>query len=95
LRSGSGTRIKVLEAFAHRVPVVSTTLGCEGLGVQPGREALVADTPEAFADACIRLATDPALADSIAGRGHERWLDQFQWSQIRADVTALVRAVAG
>ena len=45
LRFGSGTRLKVLEAFAHRIPVVSTTLGAEGLGVVDGVHLLVADEP--------------------------------------------------
>ena len=52
LRSGSGTRIKIIEAFAHRVPVISTSIGCEGLGVRDGEHLLVADTPRAFAAAC-------------------------------------------
>src|SRR5262249_44972626 len=43
VRFGGGTRIKVLEAFAHRIPVVSTTLGVEGLDVEAGRELLIAD----------------------------------------------------
>ncbi|MEO7837333.1 MAG: glycosyltransferase family 4 protein, partial [Acidimicrobiales bacterium] len=48
LRYGGGTRIKILEAFAHRIPVVSTTLGAEGLGAVDGRHLLLADDSEAF-----------------------------------------------
>jgi len=62
IRAGGGTRIKVLEAFAHGVPVVSTSLGVEGLDVEPGRHALVADDPHALAAACARVLTDPARA---------------------------------
>jgi len=58
LRVGSGTRIKILEAFAHRVPVVSTTIGAEGLSVVPGVHCDVADTVEAFAESCSRLLVD-------------------------------------
>lgn len=61
IRYGSGTRVKILEAFAHRVPVVSTTLGAEGLGVEHERQLLLADTAADFAAACARLITDEQL----------------------------------
>ena len=55
IRYGSGTRLKILESFAHRVPVVSTTLGAEGLDVRDGVHLLLADDPDAFAAATVRL----------------------------------------
>lgn len=61
VRYGSGTRVKVLEAFAHRIPVVATSLGAEGLGAHHGRELLLADEPGSFAAACSRLLADQAL----------------------------------
>jgi glycosyltransferase involved in cell wall biosynthesis len=70
LRAGGGTRIKVLEAFAHRVPVVATPVGAEGLEAQPGRHLLVAETPEAFAEACRRVGEEPALARRLATAAH-------------------------
>jgi glycosyltransferase involved in cell wall biosynthesis len=57
LRSGSGVRVKILEAFARGVPVVSTSVGCEGLGVQPGVQLAVADEPQPFADETVALLT--------------------------------------
>src|SRR5262249_34836826 len=54
LRAGGGTRIKVLEAFGHRRPVVSTTVGAQGIEVTPGTHLLIGDTPRAFADQCAR-----------------------------------------
>jgi glycosyltransferase involved in cell wall biosynthesis len=72
LFSGGGTRIKVLEAFAHQRPVVATTIGAEGLGLSgDGGPILVADEPSAFAAACRRLLGDPGMADDLARRGHE------------------------
>ena len=59
VRFGSGTRIKILEAFAHRIPVVSTTIGAEGLDVTNGRELLIADDPARSptrASSCSRIA---------------------------------------
>jgi glycosyltransferase involved in cell wall biosynthesis len=69
LRAGGGTRIKILEAFAHGCPVVSTTLGAEGLAVTDGRHLYLADTPRDFAAACLRLMRDPALGRSLAQHG--------------------------
>lgn len=66
LRAGGGTRIKVLEAFAHCRPVVSTSLGIEGIEAVPDHDLLVADDPEAFAAACLRLMDDPALGAGLA-----------------------------
>ena len=55
VRYGGGTRVKILESFAHRVPVVSTSLGAEGLDVEDGVHLLIADDPEQFAAAVVRL----------------------------------------
>lgn len=52
---GGGTRFKILEAVAHGLPVVSTTVGAEGLDLDAEKHLLVANSPSAFADACIRV----------------------------------------
>ena len=65
LRAGSGTRIKILEAFSFRRPVVSTAIGAEGLGVKHDKHLLIADTPEEFAAACARLMTDSDLRSRL------------------------------
>jgi len=85
----SGTRIKILDAFAHGTPVVSTTLGAEGLDVAHGRELLLADEPEAFAAACVRVAGDRDLQESLAGRGLELVRRRYQWLDIERQVQAL------
>jgi glycosyltransferase involved in cell wall biosynthesis len=82
LRAGGGTRVKVLEAMAHGVPVVSTTMGCEGLEVRDGESVLLADTPRAFADAVIRLSTDRALAIRIAAGGRALVRSTYDWHRI-------------
>ncbi len=68
IRCGGGTRIKVLEAFAHQVPVVATSVALEGLPVEHGVHCLVADAPSAFAEACARLRREPALGRTLAAR---------------------------
>jgi glycosyltransferase involved in cell wall biosynthesis len=73
LRAGSGTRIKILEAFRFGVPVVSTTVGAAGLHVKDGVHLLIADTPEEFSAACLRLLEDDRLARMLAENAFE-WL---------------------
>jgi len=69
LRAGGGMRVKILNAMAQGIPIVSTTLGCEGIGVVPGESILVADEPADFAAAVLRLLEDPALADRLGAAG--------------------------
>jgi glycosyltransferase involved in cell wall biosynthesis len=59
-------RVKILTAMAHGVPVVTTSVGCEGIEVVSGRHLLIADAPEEFADAVLRLMDDRALAGALA-----------------------------
>ena len=70
LRIGGGTRLKIYEAMAAGTPVVSTTIGAEGLDISPAENILIADEPEAFAEACVRLISDAGerrrLADAAA-----------------------------
>lgn len=66
IRAGGGTRIKVLEAFSYRRPVVSTSIGIEGIEARNGEHVLLGDTPEAFADACARVIAQADLAAALA-----------------------------
>ena len=68
IRAGGGTRIKALEAFANRKPVVATSIGAEGLDVRAGEHVLIADTPEDFAAQCLRLMQDSAVRCDLAER---------------------------
>jgi glycosyltransferase involved in cell wall biosynthesis len=94
LRAGGGTRIKILEAFARRVPVVATTLGAEGLPVADGVSLLIGDTPADFAQACVRLAQDPELARSLADAGHGLWTSRYRGEDASEIVRELVIEVA-
>jgi glycosyltransferase involved in cell wall biosynthesis len=94
IRYGSGTRFKILESFAHRVPVVSTTVGAEGLQVVGGVHLLLADDPEAFAAACERLLTEPDLRRHLVDAAEELFRDCYQSSQASDRIEALVREVA-
>ena len=93
IRYGSGTRLKILESFAHRVPVVSTTIGAEGLHVEDGVHLLLADDAEAFAAACERLLTEPELRKQLVDAAEERYRERYQCSVARDHIQALVREV--
>ncbi len=95
IRYGSGTRLKILESFAHRVPVVSTTIGAEGLDVENGVHLLLADHPDAFAAACERLLTEPDLRKRLVDAAEERYLERYECSVARNRIQALVREIAG
>jgi len=95
VRYGSGTRLKILEAFAQRVPVVSTPLGAEGLGAVDGVHLLLGDTATALADACARLLRDIPLREALVSRAHALFLEHFQSAVIEQEVARLARQVAG
>jgi len=79
LLSGSGTRFKILEAWAAGRAVVSTTLGAEGLGARDGEHLLLADDPDNFAEAVLRLCHDPALRARLGDAGRMLYEDRFTW----------------
>jgi glycosyltransferase involved in cell wall biosynthesis len=88
---GSGTRLKLLEAMASGCPVVSTTIGAEGLDVVDGEHALIADTPAAMAAAVARVLDDPALAAALAARARELVVARYDWDAITARLLAAYR----
>jgi len=79
LRVGGGTRLKILEALARGVPVVATSLGCEGLGLRAGHDVLVADDAEDFAACVDRLLADDDLCRLLAARGRALVEARFDW----------------
>jgi glycosyltransferase involved in cell wall biosynthesis len=94
LRSGSGTRLKILEAFAHRVPVVSTTIGAEGIGAVDGVHLLIADTPDAIAEACGRVCEDTGLRRRMIDAAQELFRERFESSAAQVQIRDLVDSVA-
>lgn len=96
LRSGSGMRVKILNAFAMRLPVVSTTLGAEGIAhAQNGEHLLLADTPQEFADACVRLLQDRAFAARLAQSGRDLAESVYSWDAIGKRLLSVYPCVAG
>jgi glycosyltransferase involved in cell wall biosynthesis len=93
IRFGSGTRVKIIEAFAHRIPVVSTSLGAEGLEARDGEHLLIGDDPESFASACARLLGDEALRARIVDAAHALFLDRYERGRAEEAVRDVARQV--
>jgi glycosyltransferase involved in cell wall biosynthesis len=79
LRAGSGTRFKILEAWAAGRPVVSTTIGAEGLCAVDGEHLLLADTPERFADAVSALLDSADLRGRLGRAGRRLYEERYTW----------------
>jgi hypothetical protein len=94
VRYGSGTRVKILEAAAQRIPIVSTTLGAEGLGFEDGRHLLLADGAEDFASACAQLLGQPGLRRRLVDEAEREFKARFQWSSVRQQIRALALDVS-
>jgi len=92
LRSGGGTRLKILEAMALGVPVVSTTIGCEGLEVEDRKHLLVADDPDLFARAVVELLKDKELGRALVAASRKRVEGQYDWRSIAARQDDLYRS---
>ena len=82
LLSGSGTRLKLLEAMGFAVPVVSTTVGAEGIDYTDKKEILTVDEPAAFAGAIVRLLEDPAAADKMAMEAYAFAKGKYDWKVV-------------
>lgn len=95
LTEGGGTRLKILEALALGVPVVSTSKGMEGLDLTSGRELLVANNPAAFAAATLRLLDQPELRRRLGEAGRRAVTERYDWAVITPRFNRLVEQIAG
>ena len=94
IRVGAGTRLKVIEAMANRLPIVTTTVGCEGIDLVDGEHALIADDSRRFADACLRLLGGADLRRRLADAAESLFEDRYTWKAIGEQVAALAEEVA-
>jgi glycosyltransferase involved in cell wall biosynthesis len=87
LRIGGGTRLKIYEAMATRLPIVSTAVGAEGLPIEDGKEIVLRDTPQEFAEAVVELLTDKSRAEEIGAQAEKTVRENFGWKTV-SDVFA-------
>lgn len=82
LRIGGGSRLKILEAMAAGLPVISTRVGAEGLDLVPGEQYIAADEPETIVEALLKFLRDPQPARSMAQRNRAFVFDRFEWETL-------------
>lgn len=95
LRAGAGMRVRILNGLAQELPIVTTTLGCEGIDVVHGQHLLIADSPAEFAAATVRLLADPNEATAMGRRGRALIESRYDFRTVCAaldDVYAAVQA---
>ena len=82
LRSGGGMRVKIVEAWRWGLPVVSTRIGAEGIEYVEGENILIADSAEAFAEAVVRVLTEPGLSGKLR-EGGRKWVEErYEWTKV-------------
>jgi glycosyltransferase involved in cell wall biosynthesis len=89
----SGTRFKILEAGACGIPVVSTTLGAEGIPATHGKDILIADSPTDFAESIIKLINDKVLSQEIAHNLQTLVQDKFSIASLQVEADQKIRAL--
>ncbi len=94
LRIGGGTRLKIFEAMAMGLPVISTRVGAEGLPVTDGRDIVLADSPAQFASAAVRLLTDERSARTLGAEASRMVRERAGWDRPAAEFAAICEAVA-
>ena len=82
IRTGGGTRLKILDALAMGMPLIGTTFACSGISVQDEKHVLLADTAPAFAEQIIRALSSVALRERLAAAGRDHICRHFSWSGI-------------
>ncbi len=82
LHAGGGMRVKIIDAWSWGLPIVSTTIGAEGIDITPGRDILIADEPAAFAETVTQVLLDAGLAAKIAAAGRQTVLQKYNWRTV-------------
>jgi polysaccharide biosynthesis protein PslH len=95
LRIGGGTRLKVYEAMAMEKPLISTSIGAEGLPLSDGEDLLLADTPEDFAAAVVRVLRDRTLAQKLGARAATTVRERYGWDRVAERFADICRRAAG
>jgi glycosyltransferase involved in cell wall biosynthesis len=82
LLAGGGMRVKILDAWRWGLPIVSTTIGAEGIATTPGEDILVADEPADFSRQVVALLQNASLNDTIAAGGRRSAEQRYEWSHV-------------
>jgi glycosyltransferase involved in cell wall biosynthesis len=94
VRAGGGMRVRILEAFARGMPVVTTTVGLEGIQAEPGLDVLVADDPYEFAQATIRILKDQEMQVRLSKNGRQLARDKYDWQVVLSKLEKVYESFA-
>lgn len=95
IRFGSGTKLKIIDAMAMRMPIVTTSVGAEGLGLTHGVSAMIAESAQDLAQALVTLRRDPALAQRLGEEASRIANENFRWDSIRRATAEWLSGLAG
>ncbi|MCC5941166.1 MAG: glycosyltransferase [Balneolaceae bacterium] len=95
LRMGGGTRLKIMETLASKIPLVTTSIGCEGIDVEHRKHALIADTPEDFANAVLELFVNNELCKKLTEAGYDLVMEKYRWKSIGKEMDRAYKELTG
>lgn len=95
LNVGGGSRLKILEAMAAGIPVISTTLGAEGLDVRHGENILIADTNDQLVEAIVRVVEDQEQRTRLGAAGRALVSHHYEWSRLGANLFEIHQQILG
>ncbi len=95
LRMGGGTRLKIMEALAVKKPIVTTSVGCEGIDVENGKSILIADQPDEFAAKVIELFNNPEKVTDLTENGYQLVNDLYRWESIGLQMDDAYKKLTG
>jgi glycosyltransferase involved in cell wall biosynthesis len=93
LLNGGGTRLKILEYLSIGLPVVSTTIGAEGLGVKNGTHAIIEDDLTVFASKLIQLFNDPKLSHKLGQSARQLAIEKYDWTKIASHLNEIIKGL--
>jgi len=95
LRMGGGTRLKIMEALASKIPLVTTSIGCEGIDIEHKTHAMIADTPGEFAGAVIALFANENTRNNLTENGYELVMNKYRWKSIGREMDRAYEELTG
>jgi len=93
LRIGGGTRLKIVESLGMDTPVVSTTLGAQGLNLKNKEDILLADSPEVFAQSVLTLLQDDVMRNSMQSKGYQAVQENYRWSTLGKKLSTFLNSL--
>jgi glycosyltransferase involved in cell wall biosynthesis len=91
VRAGGGMRVRILEAFAYAMPVVTTTIGLEGIEAEPGKEVLVADSAKDFAACVSELLESTDLQENLSSKGRQLAENKYDWQVVLSAMSPIYK----